>query len=239
MPDNESSSSDVQEAPVNCWQYSRDVYLIGRSLKMRPFTEDERAAVIEFIKAMAGTRPAYIPYINLKAENPPANEFKDVEPSSSGSEEGAQAERELVWDLLKKQNDYSLAKMVQKIGRSLKVQFCTAEEKEICDALFEATDAGTVEVDGEEVPLRRFQKYYVEEESSGSSEEDESSSSEEDESSSSEENESSSSEEGESSSSEDGESSSSEDGESSSSEENESSSSEEGESSSSGETVEP
>lgn len=184
MPDNESSSSEVQEAPVNCWQYSRDVYLIGRSLKMRGFTEAERAAVIEFITAMAGTRPAYIPYINIKADNPPANEFKDVESSSSDSEEGAQAERELVWDLLEKQNDYSLAKMVQKIGRSLKVQFCTAEEKEICDALFEATDAGTIEVDGEEVPLRRFQKYSVEkeEESSGTSE-DESSDSSEDESS--------------------------------------------------------
>lgn len=184
MPDNESSSNEVQEAPVNCWQYSRDVYLIGRSLKMRGFTEAERAAVIEFITAMAGTRPAYIPYINIKADNPPANEFKDDESSSSDSEEGAQAERELVWDLLEKQNDYSLAKMVQKIGRSLKVQFCTAEEKEICDALFEATDAGAIEVDGEEVPLRRFQKYSVEkeEESSGTSE-DESSDSSEDESS--------------------------------------------------------
>ena len=179
MPDNESSSNEIQEAPVNCWQYSRDVYLIGRSLKMRGFTEAERAAVIEFITAMAGTRPAYIPYINIKADNPPANEFKDVESSSSDSEEGAQAERELVWDLLEKQNDYSLAKMVQKIGRSLKVQFCTAEEKEICDALFEATDAGTVEVDGEEVPLRRFQKYSVEEEESSNTSEDGSSDSSE------------------------------------------------------------
>ena len=132
MPNNESS---VQEAPVNCWQYSRDVYLIGRSLKMRRFTDAEREAVITFIIAMAGTRPAYVPYINLKADNPPANEFA----TSSG--EDAKASRELVWDRLEKQNDYSLAKMVQKIGRSLKVQFCTAEEKALCDALFEATDA--------------------------------------------------------------------------------------------------
>ena len=132
MPNNESS---VQEAPVNCWQYSRDVYLIGRSLKMRRFTGAEREAVITFIKAMAGTRPAYVPYINLKAGNPPANEFA----TSSG--EDAEASRELVWDRLEKQNDYSLAKMVQKIGRSLKVQFCTAEEKALCDALFEAINA--------------------------------------------------------------------------------------------------
>ena len=172
MADNESSSSEVQEAPVNCWQYSRDVYLIGRSLKMRAFTEDERAAVITFITAMAETRPAYVPYINLKADNPPCNEFVD-ESSSSGEE--AETTRKLVWDYLEKQNDYSLAKMVQKIGRSLKVQFCTAEEKELCDALFEATDAAP-ETE-ERRALRRFEKYYVEEESSSSEEPVESSSS--------------------------------------------------------------
>ena len=122
---------------INCWQYSRDVYLVGRSLKFRPFTEDERAAVIEFIKSMATTRPAYVPYINLKADNPPAAEFVEANDDSSSSEG---QERGLVWKCLDKQNDYSLAKMVQKIGRSLKVQFCTAEEKELCDALFEATD---------------------------------------------------------------------------------------------------
>ena len=125
MADNESSSSEVQEAPVNCWQYSRDVYLIGRSLKMRRFTDAERAAVIEFITAMAGTRPAYIPYINLKADNPPANEFKNVESESSSSED-PQTKRKLVWDLLEKQNDYSLAKMVQKIGRSRLVPFSSS-----------------------------------------------------------------------------------------------------------------
>ena len=150
MPDKESS---VQETPVNSWQYSRDVYLIGRSLKMRRFTDAEREAVITFIIAMAGTRPAYVPYINLKADNPPANEF-------SASEEP----RELVWDRLEKQNDYSLAKMVQKIGRSLKVQFCTAEEKALCDALFEATDAKLKEEDSssdEPIQWRRHQRYDV------------------------------------------------------------------------------
>ena len=150
MPDKESS---VQEAPVNCWQYSRDVYLIGRSLKMRRFTDAEREAVITFIIAMAGTRPAYVPYINLKADNPPANKF-------AVSEEP----RELVWDRLEKQNDYSLAKMVQKIGRSLKVQFCTAEEKALCDALFKATDAKLKEEDSpsdESIQWRRHQRYDV------------------------------------------------------------------------------
>ena len=110
---------------VNCWQYSRDVYLVGRSWKFRPFTEDERTAVIAFITAMAATRPAYVPYINLKAGNPPANTIDG---------------ETLFWGRLEKQNDETLGKMVQKIGRSLKVQFCTEEEKELCDALFIATD---------------------------------------------------------------------------------------------------
>lgn len=99
---------------VNCWQYAREVYLVGRSVKFRTFTEKERTAVIEFITKMIGTRPAYVPYVNLKADNPG---------------------RELAL-----QNDYALGKMVQKLGRSLKIQFCTEEEKAFCDALFEATD---------------------------------------------------------------------------------------------------
>ena len=99
---------------VNCWQYAREVYLVGRSVKFRTFTEKERTAVIEFITKMIGTRPAYVPYVNLKADNPG---------------------RELAL-----QNDYALGKMIQKLGRSLKIQFCTEEEKDFCDALFEATD---------------------------------------------------------------------------------------------------
>ena len=160
---------------VNCWQYAREVYLVGRSVKFRPFTEAEREAVIDFVKKMAGTRPAYVPYINLKADNPPANEF-----------EGEGNERALVWSGLELQNDYALGKMVQRIGRSLKIQFCTAEEKELCDALFEATD---VTVEGEDsssteddITLRRFEKYDVDPalyeesgESSGAAEESSSS----------------------------------------------------------------
>ena len=115
--------------PVNCWKYAREVYLIGRSVKFRSFTEKEREAVIDFIVKMAATRPAYVPYINVKAGNPPAAEYV-----------GEKEERKLVWDKLAKQNDASLAKMIQKIGRSLKIQFCTEEEKALCDALFAATD---------------------------------------------------------------------------------------------------
>jgi len=208
MPDNESNPN-VQEAPVNCWQYSRDVYLIGRSLKMRRFTDAEREAVITFIIAMAGTRPAYVPYINLKADNPPANEFAKASSGEEGESSSSEESRELVWDKLEKQNDYSLAKMVQKIGRSLKVQFCTAEEKELCDALFEATNAKLKEEESssssegdsssseEPIQWRRHQRYDVDpaiydvaEESSASGEPVEDSSSSEEpveESSSSEE----------------------------------------------------
>ena len=165
MADNENTN----QAPVNCWQYSREVYLVGRSYKFRGFTAEERTAVIDFIVAMAGTRPAYVPYINLKAGNPPANKF-----------EGEGDERSLAWDRLEKQNDESLAKMVQKIGRSLKVQFCTAEEKELCDALFEATDARRFKT------LNDYADKATEPEESSSSEPEESSSSAEEESSSSE-----------------------------------------------------
>lgn len=136
MPDNENAN----EMPVNCWQYARDIYLVGRSWKMRRFTDAERAAAIEFIVAMAGTRPGYVPYINLKAGNPPAAEY-----------EGEGDARALAWKYLEKQNDESLAKMIQKIGRSLKIQFCTAEEKELCDALLTATDhVEEAEAEGEE-----------------------------------------------------------------------------------------
>lgn len=102
---------------VNCWKYARETYLVGRSVKFRPFTESERAAVIEFVLSMMESRPSYVPYIRLKKDNPldPTEDFKF-------------------------QNDYALGKMVQRIGRSLKVLFCKDEEKDACDALFAATD---------------------------------------------------------------------------------------------------
>ena len=178
MADNESSSrsnsSDAPVAePINCWKYSRDVYLIGRSINLRPFTAEEREAVKTFIAGMAATRPSYIPYIQFRGGNPPVCVYQ-----------GEGNARTLVWDLLDKQNDISLAKMVQKIGRTLKIQYCNEDEKALCDALFAATDV-IVTVNGEEVVLRRYQTYYMEpseeeqESSSESSSESESSSSSE------------------------------------------------------------
>ncbi len=175
MPDNENLNEETVEQPVNCWQYARDIYLVGRSWKMRRFTDAERAAAIEFIVAMAGTRPAYVPYINLKASNPPAAEY-----------EGEGDERALAWKYLEKQNDESLAKMIQKIGRSLKIQFCTAEEKGICDALLAATDTviEAEEEDAEDQTWHRHEIYDVDPSIYEAAEED--SSSAEPESSSSE-----------------------------------------------------
>ena len=119
---------------VNCWKYAREVYVIGREMKFKPETNATREAAIAFIVAMAGTRPAYVPYINAKAGNPPVAEF-----------EGEGEARKLVWDKLAKQNILTLAKMIQKIGRSLKIQFCTEEEKAICDTFFAALKGETVE----------------------------------------------------------------------------------------------
>lgn len=119
---------------VNCWKYAREVYVIGREMKFKPETDATREAAIAFIVAMAGTRPAYVPYINAKAGNPPVAEF-----------EGEGEARKLIWDKLAKQNILTLAKMIQKIGRSLKIQFCTEEEKAICDTFFAALKGETVE----------------------------------------------------------------------------------------------
>lgn len=97
---------------VNAWKYGREVYLIGRSHKFKYLSEAERASVIEFIMAIIETRPSLVARLNLKYEN--------------------------AGQVLEKQNSYALLKMVQQIGRNLKVLFPTEEEKELCDVLIEA-----------------------------------------------------------------------------------------------------
>ena len=131
------------DTTINVWQYSRWVYLLGRSVKNKSFTTDERNAIIIFINIMSFVRPGVAQYLNLKRDN-----AQDIS-------------AELTY-----QNDYTLGKMLQKIGRNMKVQFPVAGEKELCDALFTATDK------------RRYQTYanFVEDaESSSSSESSESS----------------------------------------------------------------
>lgn len=100
---------------INSWQYGRWVYLIGRTVKMRPFTSDERVAIIAFITAIIPFRESLLPRINLKYDNSFSYE-------------------------LSKQNDHALGKMLQMIGRNFKSLFPVVGEKTLCDTLFENTD---------------------------------------------------------------------------------------------------
>lgn len=97
-------------ANCNWWQYSRWTYLLGRSVKYQTLTAEEKEAVIAFINSILESRTSLIPRINLK--------------------KGDVAE-------ISVQNEYNLGKMLQIIGRQLKVVPPTEEEKELCDALFE------------------------------------------------------------------------------------------------------
>ena len=97
-------------ANCNWWQYSRWTYLLGRSVKYQTLTVEEKEAVIAFINSILESRISLIPRINLK--------------------KGDVAE-------ISVQNEYNLGKMLQIIGRQLKVTPPTEEEKELCDALFE------------------------------------------------------------------------------------------------------
>lgn len=123
-------------AKCNWWQYSRWVYLIGRSYKYRYFTDEEQTAMLEFISEIAKTRPYIIDRLNLK--------------------KGVNGE----WTL---QNGYSVGRAIQLIGRQLKVQILSEEEKALCDKLFENTDK------------RRFQTYndYIVDETETEEEEEE------------------------------------------------------------------
>lgn len=103
----------MTKANCNWWQYSRWTYLIGRTVKAQDFSDSERSAVINFIEGIIGTRPALLPRINLKK-----GDVKEIEV----------------------QNNYALGKMVQLIGRQLKVLPPTEEEKTFCDELFKVTD---------------------------------------------------------------------------------------------------
>ena len=107
----------AKDTTINIWQYSRWTYLIGRSVKFRPFTETERTAVITFIAAMNEKRPGIAGIVNGKRDN--AYDYSED---------------------FKFQNDYSLGKMLQRLGRNMKQCFPVEGEKELCDALFAATD---------------------------------------------------------------------------------------------------
>ena len=102
----------MAQAQINVWRYARQVYLIGRSTKQKGYSVNEKIAILTFINGIRATRPTIVPNVNIK----------------KGNAVGVV------------QNDHSLGKMVQVIGRNLKVLFPTVAEKNLCDALFLATD---------------------------------------------------------------------------------------------------
>lgn len=108
----------AKDKTINVWQYSRWVYLIGRSVKFRPFNEAERAAIVTFIVEMNKKRPGIAGIVNGKRDNA-------LDYSAD----------------FKYQNDYALGKMLQRLGRDMKACFPVEGEKELCDALFVVTDA--------------------------------------------------------------------------------------------------
>ena len=108
----------AKDKTINVWQYSRWVYLIGRSVKFRPFNASERAAIVTFIVEMNKKRPGIAGIVNGKRDN--ALDYS-VD--------------------FKYQNDYALGKMLQRLGRDMKACFPVDGEKELCDALFVVTDA--------------------------------------------------------------------------------------------------
>lgn len=102
-------------ANCNWWQYSKWVYGIGRTVNSRPYTEVERTAIIAFIEAIETSRPGLKQRLNLKKGfNGPLN----------------------------MQNNLSLGKMVQLIGRQLKTLPPTEAEKTYCDDLFASAVSG-------------------------------------------------------------------------------------------------
>ncbi len=103
----------MKAANVSWWQYSRWVYLIGRTAVAKEFTSSERLSAIKFVEGVLKSRAALRTRINLK--------------------KGDVAE-------IGKQNSYALGKMLKLIGRQLKVVPPTAEEKYLCDILFLETD---------------------------------------------------------------------------------------------------
>lgn len=103
----------MAKANCNWWLYSKYIYNIGRTSRHAPYSELELEAVKTFITSILETRPAIKPRVNLKIWN---------------------SEKSLT-----NQNFLALGSMLQVIGRNLKQDPPTEEEKELCDALIEAT----------------------------------------------------------------------------------------------------
>lgn len=97
----------------NWWKYSRYVYNIGRTSRQMAYSDNEFAAIRSFITSILSSRPEIAYKVNLKNLN------------SSKTYEN--------------QNFMSTGVMLQIIGRNLKLYSLSADEKLLCDSLFEST----------------------------------------------------------------------------------------------------
>ena len=107
---------------INVWEYSRYLYLLGRTVKFKSFSEFERNAIIQFIINDYDYRKQVYYRVNLKKGNG-------------------------LCEYLNCQNDFSLGKILQVLGRTIKQQPVFEGEKVLFEELFSKTDP------------RRFQKY--------------------------------------------------------------------------------
>lgn len=144
---------------MNTWQYSREIYLIGRNLKQSGKLSDaERAAVEDFIQKFGnpktGSRPWLADRIRLKTNHLNIKDdkaevtdkevinTKNLAVNISLSKRGnigyvlpASFNPVPVIDPINPaQNDYAESKMIQLIGRDLKIHLpITEQEKKWCD----------------------------------------------------------------------------------------------------------
>jgi hypothetical protein len=150
---------------MNTWQYSREIYLIGRNLRQSGKLSDaERTAVEEFIQKIGnpktGSRPWLSDRLRLKTNrlsdidtgveviDKEVVDTKRIAVNISLSKRGnigyilpASVNPNPVIDPINPaQNDYAECKMIQLIGRDLKIHLPITEQEKIwCDELIAAT----------------------------------------------------------------------------------------------------
>ena len=112
----------MAKANCNWWQYARSLRNVGRTAKMLPYTDDERAAIATFLEAIRESRPFLTQKLNLAFDNPLA--------PRNGEETAPVA---------KPQNDASRGEALERAAKSFKADPPTEDEKAALDALFEAT----------------------------------------------------------------------------------------------------
>lgn len=151
------------KANANWWQYSRWVYLIGRSTRRGGYISiSEEEAIIDFIAKIKTSRPWLIDRLNCKAKritdkdttitpNPvptPALDSANIALNAMLKDFGiygaiipASKNATIPIASVPPEDYYSASKMLQYIGRDLKRIPLSTEEKAWCDTLFEATDS--------------------------------------------------------------------------------------------------